>query len=109
MGDVLSEELKLASILSEENPCLMNSLTKRTLAEALKALIKTDYSRGVNQDRLARYYNVSVRTIQRWQKTFDDFPQPRNTGNGQVFYDPQEVIEWKSTHRELFDSRFRAT
>ena len=97
----LKESISLCMALAEENPCQMKDMAMGAIAKALRALVSKDYTHGMNQRQLGKYYGVDARTIQRWAKKYPDFPKGRHDGDKEVTYDPKEVIAFRKNHPEL--------
>ena len=97
----LKEALLICEMLAEENPCMMKDLSLGAIAKALMALVGKEYTRGMNQRALGKYYGVDARTIQRWAHKHPDFPKGRHDGDKEGTYDPREVIAFRKSHPEL--------
>lgn len=97
----LIEAIAVCDILAHENPCRMRDFSLGMIAKALKALVGKEYTRGMNQRALGKYYRVDARTIQRWAHKYPDFPKGRHDGDKEVSYDPLEVVAFKRAHPEL--------
>ena len=98
----LIETIAICDVLAHENPCHMRDIALGMLAEGLKALMCREYSGGMNQRALGKYYKVDARTIQRWAHKYPDFPKGRHDGDKKVTYDPKECVAWKKAHGKLF-------
>lgn len=98
----LREALMVCEILAEENPCRMKDFSLAAIAKALKTLLSKEYTHGMNQRALGKYYGVDARTIQRWSHKYPDFPKGRHDGDKEVTYEPMECVAWKKAHGELF-------
>ena len=97
----LRAAIGLCMARAEENPCRMKDMTMGTIAKALRALVSKEYTHGMNQRQLGKYYGVDARTIQRWAKKYPDFPKGRHDGDKEVTYEMEEVVMWKRKHPEL--------
>ena len=98
----LIRTLEKIYLLSKENPCGWSDDTLGCIADGLDALISSKTNSGITIIQLAEYYNVSIRTIQRWRNDCDDFPNPIDPYAKTLSFPMDEVIEWKHKHTERF-------
>lgn len=98
----LIDALETVRMMTEENPCQMKDIAFGAIAKALRAIVGKDYSHGINQRALGKYYGVDARTIQRWAHKYPDFPKGTHGGDKKVRYDPMEVMAWRKSHPELW-------
>jgi len=99
----LQEQIKRLDLLAEANICRMSDISMRGLAAAIKVLIGSEFTNHYTREDVARYYNVSTRTLERWQANYPDFPKPRHRCQKIVSYDCEEVVTWKKNHAFLFN------
>jgi transposase len=101
----LKETLLLCVMLAEENPCSMKDISLSAIAKALRLMVGKEYTRGMNQRALGKYYKVDARTLQRWAHKYPDFPKGTHGGDKEVRYEPMEVMAFKKSHPELWKTR----
>lgn len=87
--------------MAEANICRMDDTILRSMAQGLKAMLHKQYARGLSREDVARYYGISIRTLERWRSEYPDFPTPRHFGGKEVTYDAEEVIAWKKNHKTI--------
>lgn len=82
----------------KENPCGMSPKTLKDLAHGIISLFRVmDVS--LNTEQVARYMKVDPRTIRRWRKEYDDFPQGKRAGDNSLSFPAEKIVEWKFLHR----------
>lgn len=100
--DELIEAIAVCDVLAHENPCRMKDFSLGLLAKAVKTMVGKEYTKGMNQRAVGKYFGVDARTIQRWARKYPDFPVGRHDGDKEVSYDPLDVVAFKRRHKELF-------
>lgn len=100
--DELIEALEYMSSMADANICRMSDGTMRNLAHGIKALVSSEYTTRYSKEDVARYLGKSARTVERYNATYPDFPQPKHHGTKEVSYDCDEIIRWKNKHKYLF-------
>ena len=98
----LLEELQLAELMVQQNPCRMPDSVLSSLRVAIKGILGTHFMKGGSRDQVASYLERDVRTLTRWQKEFPDFPQPRHEGHHDVTYNWIEIVRWKRKHSDIY-------
>lgn len=98
----LLEDLYVAELMVQQNPCRMPDVVFLALSKTIKGLLGVHFMKGASRDQVAIYLERDVRTLSRWQKTFKDFPQPRHEGHQEVSYNWMDVVRWKLNHTEIY-------
>lgn len=96
----LIAQLREVESMIEEDPHLMGDEWMHSLSVVIAGLLSVKYARGASRWRVAQYLGRDVRTLERWEKKFSDFPKPRHDGHHEVEYNWEEVVTWKRKHLE---------
>ena len=94
----LLEDLQVAELMIEQNPCRMPDGVLSALSGTIKGLLGTHFMKGASKEQVAVYLGRDVRTITRWQQQYPDFPKPRHEGHQEVSYNWLEIVRWKVKH-----------
>lgn len=98
----IEKVMRSLSLLFTENPCCWNDLTLLKLADGLEVMLGEKLHGGLSMYQVAEYYNVTLRTIERWRGRYSDFPEPVDPYAKTLSFPTDKVIEWKLIHRDKF-------
>lgn len=97
----LARSAERLRLIAGENPCGWGDAVLGVIADSIDAMVSERTKSGVTLIDLAEYYKVSIRTIQRWRATYDDFPDPIDPYAKTLSFPTDKVVEWKVRHIEL--------
>lgn len=95
----LLEELLVINKLIKENPCGMSIMTMKGIVAGLRSLFRM-VDMDMNLEQVSKYFRVDPRTIRRWRKEYDDFPEGKKCGDNNLSFPADKIVEWKIKHKK---------
>lgn len=99
----LIEVIDTVKTMAGENPCGWSDDTLYYIASGISVLIGEKTGAGLTTLQVAEYFGVTIRTIERWRKKFNDFPEPLDPYAKTLAFPTDKIVSWKIKHSELND------
>lgn len=104
----LAYQFRTLADLVEEDPLDMCEEAMRAILACLTVLTSKHYQTDMSIEQVARYFGVTTRTINRWQKDLG-FPEGKRIGYHESSFHIQEIVAWKKANEHLLNNKRRAT
>lgn len=97
----LKKQLAIMDEMVDSNVCSIPDPVLLSIAEALRGITGRQYKTELSKEKVALYFSVSTRTIDRWIEN-KGFPKGHRDGHHELSFSLDEVIEWKHNNIDLF-------
>lgn len=89
--------------MTQENPCGWSDGTLGIIADGISVLVSERTKAGITLMQMSDYFGVTLRTLERWRKRFDDFPHPIDPYAKTLTFPIDAIMEWKMKHASCGD------
>ena len=103
----LAYQFRTLADLVEEDPLGMCEEAMRAILTCLSVLTSKHYQTDMSIEQVARYFGVTTRTINRWQKELG-FPEGKRIGYHESSFHIQEIVAWKKANGHLLKGKRKA-
>lgn len=100
----LANQFRALADLVEEDPLGMHEDAMRAILSCLNVLTSKHYQTDMSLEQVARYFGVTTRTINRWQRDLD-FPEGKRIGYHESSFHIQEIVAWKRANSHLISTK----
>lgn len=104
----LALQFRTLAELVEEDPLGMCEEAMRAILTCLNVLTSKHYQTDMSIEQVARYFGVTTRTINRWQKELD-FPEGKRIGYHESSFHIQEIVAWKRANAHRISTKRKAS
>ena len=103
----LAYQLRALADLVEEDPLGMREDAMQAILSCLTVLTGECYHTDMSLEQVARYFGVTTRTVNRWQKELG-FPEGKRIGFHESAFNIHDIVEWKRTRGHLLNTKRKA-
>ena len=103
----LAYQFRTLADLVEEDPLGMHEGAMHAILACLMVLTGKHFQTDMSLEQVARYFNVTTRTIHRWQKGLG-FPEGKRIGFHESSFNIQDIVAWKKQNEQYLNSKRKA-